>query len=143
MYFYTLEEHNEPEDGGFPGHPDFWYGLYVLPDFLALQVEAGWQQFHSLMMHGNDAYHSTSGRRFVVDVGLPMYVNMEKENTVEAFAVTPHDRNVIHDKMMIYLLGGKDVYKPSGEEIAFINHPEYLAAFKLTKRAQGLVVSDK
>lgn len=130
MYFYALEEHNHPEDEEFPGHPGFWYGLYVLPDFLALQVPAGWQHFCPLV--------TKSGRRFAVDVGLPMYASVSEQNIVETFVVTPRDREAIHRQMMTFLLGDDDEYHPSEQEIAFLNHPEYLAAFTLTKRAQGL-----
>lgn len=142
MYFYAIEEHNGPQFGEFSGGPGFWYGLYVLPDFLALQVEAGWQQFHSVVARKKNSGYCAFGRRFVVDAGLPMYASLNKENIVETFATTPSERKVIRAKMAAFLCGDEDEYRPGEQEIAFLNHPEYLAAFKLTKRAQGLKVSE-
>lgn len=130
MYFYAIEEHNGPQFGEFSVGPGFWYGLYVLPDFLALQTEVGWQQFPSVV--------TKCGRRFVVDVGLPMYVRLNNNNVVETFVATPHERRIIRAQMENLLFGGEDEWAPGERETAFVNHPEYLAAFKLTKRAQGL-----
>jgi hypothetical protein len=130
MYFYALEEVNEPEDEEFPGHPGLWYGLYVLPDFLALQIERGWQHFRHVI--------TESGREFVIDVGLPMYADLNEETIIETFAVAMSDRQAIREHIMTFLFGDDDEYHPSAEEMAFLYHPEYEAAFKLTKRAQGL-----
>lgn len=132
MYFYTLEEHNDPTDEEFPGHPGFWYGLYVLPDFLALQVRAGWQHFCPVV--------TESGRQFAIDVSLPMYVSLHEQNIVETFVISPRGCEAIHAQKITFLLGDEDEYNPSDQEMAFVNHPEYLAAFKLTKHAQGLEV---
>lgn len=130
MYFYALDEHNYPEIEAFPGHPGLWYGLYVLPDFLAIQVPSGWQYFYPLV--------TKNGRRFVVDLGLPMYVSLNEQNVVETFKVSAIDRKSIPRQTISLLLGDDRTHRPTTEERAFVNHPEYLAAFKLTKRAQGL-----
>jgi hypothetical protein len=130
MYFYALEEHNHPDIEELPGGPGFWYGLYVLPDFLAEQVSENWQHFHPVF--------AENGRRFVVDVGLPMYVQFNQENVVETFAVSMPERQAIRKHVLTFLFGDEDEYDPSPEETAFLYHPEYTAAFKLTKRAQGL-----
>ncbi|MEK7118213.1 MAG: hypothetical protein AAB869_01240 [Patescibacteria group bacterium] len=137
MYFYAIKEHDHPWDKEFPGHPGLWYGLYVLPDFLALQVEAEWQQFHSPDAQKKDARYCSFERRFVVDVLLSMYASLNEKNIIETFVTTPHEQEIIRTKTEMLLFGGENEYETE-QEMAFINHPEYLAAFKLTKRAQGL-----
>jgi len=130
MYFYALEEHNDPEIEELPSHPGFWYGFYILQDFLALQVMDDWLQFYPLTIQ--------SGRRFVVDVGLPMYVSLNEGNIIETFVTTKREQKSINSKMRAYLYGNNKVYAPTQSEISFLYHPEYLVAFNLTKRAQGL-----
>lgn len=137
MYFYALKEYNNTKDKEFPGHPGFWYGLYVLPDFLALQTEAGWKQFHSVVAQKKDVRYCAFGRRFVVDVLLSMYASLNEKNIVETFVTTPHEQEIIRAKTEALLFGGENEYQIE-QEIAFVSHPEYLAALKLTKRAQGL-----